>query len=303
MAVASENPRPIKPPVTVLHLVWAPLGLQLFQGFLQSYRQCPAGMPHRLHILYNGFESGEQTTAFRQAANDISHDFTILERPVQDIQAYIDASRWVDTEYVCFLNSYSIILHSDWLANLYQHASQESVGLVSATGSYESFLTALIITRWRAPLALGLAVNRWPQNVLSWTKDELRWRLRCWKARWSHQLFPNPHLRSNSFMIRRDVLLRFDFGPIRSKRDALLFENGRSNLTRRVLRSGKQALVVGSDRRGYRIEEWPVSRTYRSGNQENLLIADNRTIGFLAATAEEREMLTKLAWGELRDDQ
>ena len=298
MAAVSENSQDHPESIRLFHLVWAPLGLDRFRRFLDSYRTNPAGVPHRLHILFNGFDSADQTEPYRQLLMDLPHDTTILTRPVQDIQAYLDAARLVDTEYVCFLNSYSVILHSGWLATLFEFVRRGNVGMVGATGCHESFRTALRITRWRAPLGLGRAVQRWPGKLMAWTRDELRWRLRCWRARWLYEEFPNPHIRSNAFLLRRQVLLGFGFGPVRNKRDALLFENGKNSLTRRIMRSGQDVLVIGADRRGYRVDEWPTSQTFRNGDQANVLIADNRTRDYLAATADMRRLLARLAWGE-----
>ena len=42
---------------------------------------------------------------------------------------------------------------------------------------------------------------------------------------------------------------------------------------------------------------WPASRTYRAGEQEGLLIADNRTDDWDRATPAERERLARRAWG------
>jgi hypothetical protein len=45
-------------------------------------------------------------------------------------------------------------------------------------------------------------------------------------------------------------------------------------------------------------EGWPASRTFRSGQQEGLLVADNRTDDFASGPPERREMLARLAFGD-----
>ena len=91
--------------------------------------------------------------------------------------------------------------------------------------------------------------------------------------------FPNPHIRSNGFAIRRRRLLKLDLAVIRSKEDANLFESGRNGLTAQIRLAGLKALVVGRDGVGYEIPDWSRSGTFRLGDQSNLLIEDNQTLG------------------------
>ena len=42
--------------VAVIHLVWAPLGSGMLEGFLASYRERPPGLAHRLVVILNGFD-------------------------------------------------------------------------------------------------------------------------------------------------------------------------------------------------------------------------------------------------------
>jgi hypothetical protein len=109
--------------------------------------------------------------------------------------------------------------------------------------------------------------------------------------------FPNPHIRANAFMIRRDVFqgVRWPRNP--SRLESFRLESGRRSLTRQVLKLGLDAVVVGRDGRRYGVSEWPSSGTFRQNNQENLLVADNHTIEYCTAAAERRRQLAAAAWG------
>ncbi len=63
----------------------------------------------------------------------------------------------------------------------------------------------------------------------------------------------------------------------RDKRDTYLLESGRRSITRQILERDLRAVVAGRDGRVYGVKDWAASRTYRSGEQENLLVADRRT--------------------------
>lgn len=108
---------------------------------------------------------------------------------------------------------------------------------------------------------------------------------------------PNPHLRSNGFLIERVLFLRaIGETPIRSKLDALLIESGPASLTSRVLSENLGVLLVGADARGYPPALWPRSRTFRLGPQDNLLVGDNQTRSVSAWPWHVRRYLAGTTW-------
>ncbi|WP_315831409.1 hypothetical protein [Bradyrhizobium prioriisuperbiae] len=110
--------------------------------------------------------------------------------------------------------------------------------------------------------------------------------------------FPNPHLRSNAFLLRRELFLTMHPGQrMTSKMAVWLFEHGPASLSRRIHALGLAALVVGKNGRGYRTPWWPASETFRQGTQSNLLVHDNQTRGFERAPMAEKRTLFRLAWG------
>ena len=108
--------------------------------------------------------------------------------------------------------------------------------------------------------------------------------------------FPNPHLRSNGFMIDRAVFLEV---PLRSddKLGCCEFESGYGSLSYRLLERGYRLLVVGADGKGYDIEDWPRSNTFRLDSQENLLALDNQTKNFFSMGTAEKELHRTVTWG------
>lgn len=113
-----------------------------------------------------------------------------------------------------------------------------------------------------------------------------------------HDAFPNIHLRTNAFMIKRSLLLDIDPGVLVTKEAGNLFEAGPNSLTRQILSRGLQPIVVDRGGRSYRSEEWPRSLTFRSGNQERLLVADNRTHDYSAGSSRRRLRRAQLSWGD-----
>jgi hypothetical protein len=73
--------------IAVVHLVWGPFGPAQLRQFLVSYRQYPAGVEHRLVVLFNGV-GATQRTAFLTELDGVEHSLITLEEPVLDLVAY-----------------------------------------------------------------------------------------------------------------------------------------------------------------------------------------------------------------------
>jgi hypothetical protein len=295
----------------VVYLVWAPLGPGPVRAFLRSYRKHPAGIPHELVILLNGAQivgsagsvrpthdaSAQQAgraheASTRQAGPALSgpltretlagelrgveHRLIELERPLLDLAAYGEAARRLGHEQLCFLNSYSVVLADGWLAHLAHAIASPEIGLVGATGSWES----------RAKLIQGSAMH-WAYQLA-----KLPEKLHDFPG------FPNPHIRTTAFLLDRALALELGLERARDKRGAYRLESGRQGITRQVQARGLRAVVVGRDGRSYDVHDWPGSRTFRAGEQSNLLVADNRTGEWQLASPAMRRCLSHYAWGD-----
>lgn len=278
----------------VVYLAWAPLGVEPVRAFLRSYRAHRAGIPHELIVLLNGAPPGKGDESARGAGRgraaraaltrerlqaelaDTEHRLLALERPVVDLPAYGQAAGALAHERLCFLNSHSAILAEDWLAILAQAHDDPNTGLVGATASWESQSQPI---RGR--------VRHWPYQLV---------RLRG--ARREFPRFPNPHIRTTAFMLDRALALALNLEQAQDKHATYLLESGRRSITRQVLERALRAVVTGRDGRVYGIKDWAASRTYRSGAQANLLIADRRTEDWRRASPWLRRRLSRDAWGE-----
>lgn len=119
-----------------------------------------------------------------------------------------------------------------------------------------------------------------------------------WEALDASTPFPNRSVRTTGFAIRRETWLSLDPGDLSTKRGGNRFEAGPASMTRQILDRGLAALVAGRDGRFFGPEDWPASRTFRSGDQENLLFADNRTQDYWAGSLRRRQKLARLNWGD-----
>lgn len=283
--------------IGLVHLVWAPLGPEPLRAFLRSYHAHPPTIEHELAIVLNGAPPPDTGEARPRGASEVQphnadtagsrdallaeltgteHRLIELDHPVPDLAAYGRAARALPHLRLCFLNSYSVVLADGWLAVLARALSEPNVGLVGATASWESQ------SRWIRGRA-----RHWPYQLAL-----LR------RARRDYPRFPNPHIRTTAFMIERDIVRAMNLDAAHDKRSTYLLESGRRSITRQVLERGLRAVVTGRDGVVYGVKDWAAARTYRSGEQDNLLVADRRTRDWQAASPRLRRRLSRDAWGD-----
>ncbi len=286
--------------IAVIHLVWAPLGIEPFRDFIQSYIRQPAGIDHDLIILFNGFSTDEETIEYKLLLKDVEYSSLFFKDTCFDITAYRIAASKFNHDFFCFLNSYSVLLDNDWLVKLYNYASQPTVGLVGATGSYENTYRSSIsglkssedqTTYWRRFIFCDRSFYR--RFIKAFNAIKVRLLLYYW-----YGPLPNYSIRTNAFMIRKKVLNRIKWGKVVSRSDNLRFESGRKSLSKQIVNMGYELLVVGRNGRAYKRDAFHKSNCFRQGEQENLLIADNRTDEYLKADSDRRLYLAALAWGD-----
>jgi hypothetical protein len=118
-----------------------------------------------------------------------------------------------------------------------------------------------------------------------------------WEALGGHTEFPNVTIRTNAFMIERASFLSFA-QTLDTKRDGNLFEAGPDSMTRLIMAAGGRVAIVDRDGRVIEPDDWPEARVFRSGNQERLLVADNRTIDYQCVSLRRRTRRARLAFGD-----
>lgn len=274
----------------VAHLVRKKNGLEPFARFINSYRNHPAGMEHDLLLIFKGFAETDGLDDYYALLGDVAHRQFFVEDEGYDIGPYFQTATKFEYRYFCFLNSYSVLLAKDWLAKMYSHITRGDVGIVGATGSYESALTFYLNTNRRS-----VSKRRPVKRLL----EECRRFIRAARLNRNFAPFPNPHVRTNAFLCARQTLVQLRIKTPRTKSDAEMFESGKEGLTGQILAMKLQALVVGRDGLAYPMTEWFESSTFRSGGQRNLLVADNRTEQYANADPETQSILASYAWGKI----
>lgn len=276
--------------ITVVHLVWMPFGTGLFKQFVASYKGHDHGYEHKLVFLFNGVQRPEDTAPYHQIAREEGLVYkSFNKKDGWDLEVYKWITPEIDTPYILFLNSYSIILSDNWLRHLMEATRLPDSGIVGATGSWHSLFSMI---RYETRLA-------WERNktlVENFRKYKLLIKNFFLYRLWFPS-FPNPHIRTNAFVISKELFVGLHLGPIKKKYDAYRWESGRNGFTRQIMKKGLRPLVVDKNGRIYDVQRWKESNTFWIDEQANLLISDNQTRKFLESDEEQRKFFTLMAWG------
>lgn len=257
-------------------------------AFFGAYRAHPAGRPHELIVACKGWRSEADLDHVRRLAAGAGGK--ILELPDEgfDWGTYFRVAGSVGHEWICCLNTHSRPRAEGWLDSLVNAADAPGVGAAAATGSWGS-----IAPFPRPEPDLG-QLALYPARLALFAMGTIR-------GLSEFPLYPNPHLRSNAFVIRRERLLEFAGGhriPI-EKRDTHRLESSRRGLTRYLASHGLGVVVAGADGRSYPPDRWVESATFRVPGQPNLLIEDNQTDFYTLADRFRRRRLERASWGRL----
>jgi hypothetical protein len=284
---------------SVVYLAYTPYGLHHLEEFIHSYKRYDSGINHKLIILFNGHKNDSELFSFLDFLNASQVNFEVKKTSERlDITSYFDVAKYMDTEFVLFFNTYSIIQDNQWLRKYAIQFNDNAIGVVGATGCYGDFghyedYNKSISRVKKANFALADL-----KKILYF----------C------YNFYPKvkPHIRTNAFMIRREVFLSLKCNVMRpfflafiharlknSKLGSLCFEHGNNSMTAQILAKGLKPILVGRDGRAYEIENWENANTFWINEQDNLLVSDNQTRKFTDAEINARRQMTFNAWGRI----
>lgn len=272
------------PDISVVHLVRNKNGIEPFRNFLASYLRNAAGVEHELLILYKGFNQEADIVPYEELLGVVPHTFIMITDFGFDLRSYFIAAEKCISKHYCFLNSFSVILDKDWLLKLYKHISRPGVGIVGATGSWGSIFPGKISSK---------------KNISLWKKLMRPLALTVLRPYFSMYFdhFPNYHIRTNNFMIARDVFLKINRGVMLTKLHTYRLESGKCSITKQVEQMGLKPIVVGKDGEGYEKHRWDISNTFRRGEQKNLLISDNQSRKYDEEDLNWKQKWESFTWG------
>lgn len=267
--------------IGICHLVRAANGREPFEQFIDSFRRgLPTGDDWRLVLIFKGFTGG--TEAYLEQVRDLPVETVDISDRGFDIAAYFRAAQRLMHDELIFFNSFAQLIEPRWFDLFTTHFRKAGIGLVGTTGSWESVTRNHLI---------------YSRNATSLSQVGIKLALAAGLAP-LFPPFPNPHVRTNGFMIRRDVFLATKKFPVTSRFGSLFYESGWLSLTRQVRARGLEALLVDRHGQAFTPERWNEMQGFRSDGQEDVIVRDNRTREFEDAAPDRKALLQRLTWGD-----
>lgn len=297
-------------PPCIVHLVRAANGPEPLRAFAASLRRHPPGVDCELVLALKGFPSPEAAKPYIDELSFLDPRPLFFDDSGLDLGVYFAAAKTLRADRYCFLNSYSVPLADSWLAKLDEALAQPSAGLVGATGSWAS-------TRSWTAYSLGLPsayrghlppprdvrrellgmIPEQAERGRRTTWEALKARATSLRLLVEQERFPAHHLRTNAFMVSHETIEKLHLETTDGKLDTLMLEGGRHSITRQVQALGLRTLVVDRLGKVFDHDRWDRSSTFCQGDQEGLLVADNRTRLYERADGGLRRVLAGLTWG------
>ena len=234
-------------------------------AFLDSYRLFNAGVEHQKWIILKGGLAFDLLSHVK----NIAPEFNVLMASDRgyDLHAYTQFITAVRPSWAFCLNSSSKILVANWLEAFTTAAVTTSSVFVGNTGSWSSHSDPA----HHDP-------NQSCTNLLLNIKNSLR------SKRYKNQYltFPNPHVRTNGFLIDANIWLEFiGRNCPKTKKECHLLESGMSGLTNHILNSGGRFVLVDRFGTVYDHRDWVFDGAFRTPKQdEHIIISDNQTRHF-----------------------
>lgn len=252
-------------------------GLASAVAFLESYDRFRPKIAHRLVIVTKGWEQESGLLDLHTIAQSYAADIEALPDDGFDWGSYMRIAPRLTEKWICFFYGNSRVQSPLWLDTMFLGTQIEKVGAVGASGSCGTLSPHLF------------------QNWIDWAL--LPYRFVTMAPRFPP--FPNPHLRSNAFLTRRDLFIDYvaRHKIPRRKIDAHVMECGRAGYCRYLSSRGYDFVVAGQDGKFYSPDSWVESNTFCTGDQSNLLVADNRSEQYRLAGPATRNFLERAIWG------
>lgn len=218
------------------------------ERFIRAYQRFLPTVSHVLYVVNKGFAT-ERLHEQYMLFKDLAPRFINIDDEGFDLDAYGKAAKQIEQRDIFFMNTHSEPLHAMWLDTVYEaFTSSDRIGLVGCSGSMET----------SHPFFPGF-----PD-------------------------FPNYHIRTNGFMIaKQDYLDILEDHSLKTKVEAYQFESGCQSMTWMIRASGREAVVVGKKGMVQPRDLWRAN-LFRSWNQSNLLLGDNQTRAYQAASLPGR---------------
>ncbi len=251
--------------------------IESLMNFIENYKKYESGINHKLVICFKLFNS-QEINELKKHLIDINYiEFVdTCKKNDWDFGSYKRVSESFYNKDILFLSSHSYPVCNEWLKKLFMFKDEKSV--IAPTASYESLTDSI--------------------KLKSKFHKIIRYLIRKYKFSRNFNTFPNPHLRTSSFLINSKMFLNYiQNKKLMNKEDTLIIESGKNSLTNYLKNKKIKILVVNSDGKKFEESDWKYSETYNFIKHDKSIISDKHSRKFLNLNNNERNVSRLKVWG------
>ena len=245
--------------------------------FLKNYKKYKSGIKHDLIICFKLLDQHDLKIA-RKALKNIKYIEFIdpCKKNDWDFGSYKRVAKKYYDKDILYLNSHSYPICHDWLKKLCFHKRKNSI--IAPTGSHESILELI---KLKGKLH---KIFRYIRRKRKFSKN--------------FNSFPNPHLRTSSFLINSKHFYQYIKNKkMNDKDETLMIESGKDGMTNYFKKKKFNILVVNSDGNKFKENEWMYSETYHYQKQSKNIMSDKYTRNYLKLNLNEKKISKSKIWG------
>tara|TARA_B100001063_G_scaffold168006_1_gene157053 strand:- start:863 stop:1666 length:804 start_codon:yes stop_codon:yes gene_type:complete len=245
--------------------------------FINHYNKFNSGMKHKLIVCFKLLEISK-VKILRNKLNNINYEEFIDPEIKNDFDfgSYKRIAEKYPNNQILFLNSHSYPVSDNWLLKLMNYSNDNT--FIGTSASNESILNSLKLKK--------------RYKLLSYIFRKI-----YYKRKFKN--FPNPHIRTSSFLLNSKNFLEYiSSKKITSKEDTWEIESGKESLFNYFKDKNFNIYVINSDGNKFVRKDWKLSETYNYFKQSKLIISDKHTRKYEILNDKEKFISRLKVWGE-----
>tara|TARA_B100001057_G_scaffold280940_1_gene281345 strand:- start:1981 stop:2796 length:816 start_codon:yes stop_codon:yes gene_type:complete len=246
------------------------------KNFLKKYQEMQSGINHELLICYK-FLNQKEITIIRNILKDLNFIEYIDQHIINDfdIGSYGRISKNFPSRLIFFLNGNSFPNCHNWLKIIADNYEENSI--IGTSASNLSLYSSLKLKKFY---------------------KFFTYFFRLYKYKKKFDKFPNPHLRTNGFLINSDDFNHYMIDKnINNKEDSWAIESGKKSLTNFFKNKKFNIYVVNSKGNKFSEIDWKLSETFNYHKQDKYIISDNQIRKYLDLDDVKKKISQLETWG------
>tara|TARA_B100001027_G_scaffold140424_1_gene97652 strand:- start:214 stop:1011 length:798 start_codon:yes stop_codon:yes gene_type:complete len=229
---------------------------EYINAFKKNYLRFSSGYDHDLLICFKMIDE-KKIEYIKKNLDDLNYisfvDYVLKND--YDFGSYKRIAEKYPDRDIFFLNSHSFPVCNDWLNKLMKF--KDDITLIGTSASNESLIDSLVLKK--------------KYKILPYLIKKLIYN-KYFKR------FPNPHIRTSSFLINSQIFLDYMADKkINTKLDVWKLESGIGSLTNYFKDKNYNIYVINSDGNKFEEKDWKLSETYNYYEKPKLIISDKHT--------------------------